>query len=244
MDPVDSPAAEAPGRLGTVLRRWLMGRATVVAAEALAGNFRLITLQGPGLKDVDWKPGQKVQIAMGSAFATRTYTPLEWDARAGRTRLLCHVHGNGPGSAWVRGVETGNECELLGPRSSLDVSGRTGPLAICGDETSFGLAHAIASQDRTRVLSCCFEVGDVRAGNTIVSFLGFDAVALVHRQADDRHVQEMEQWLGAHVAEATFVLTGKAATIQRLRQALKQRGVPSARVFTKAYWAPGKKGLD
>jgi hypothetical protein len=45
-------------------------------------------------------------------------------------------------------------------------------------------------------------------------------------------------------AGASFVLTGKAGTIQRLRQRLKQHNVASRRIVTKAYWAPGKIGLD
>ncbi|KGB24904.1 hypothetical protein ApDm4_1195 [Acetobacter pomorum] len=43
---------------------------------------------------------------------------------------------------------------------------------------------------------------------------------------------------------AVFVLTGNASTIQRLRQNLKSRGVPPTRLIAKAYWAPGKTGLD
>jgi hypothetical protein len=55
----------------------------------------------------------------------------------------------------------------------------------------------------------------------------------------------MEATLPAHIAAgATFVLTGKASTIQRIRQSLKQQAVPTGRILTKAYWAPGKTGLD
>jgi hypothetical protein len=46
------------------------------------------------------------------------------------------------------------------------------------------------------------------------------------------------------VTDATFVLTGKASTIQRLRQSLTRQAVSSRRIVTKAYWAPGKAGLD
>jgi NADPH-dependent ferric siderophore reductase len=44
---------------------------------------------------------------------------------------------------------------------------------------------------------------------------------------------------GAH-----FVLTGKASSIQHAGRVLKAVGVASSRVKTKAYWAPGKIGLD
>lgn len=57
-----------PGRLGKALLRLMMKRATVIATEQLADRFRLITLGGPAFKGVAWTPGQKIQVAMGSAF--------------------------------------------------------------------------------------------------------------------------------------------------------------------------------
>jgi NADPH-dependent ferric siderophore reductase len=41
-----------------------------------------------------------------------------------------------------------------------------------------------------------------------------------------------------------FILSGKAQSIQFVSRALKERGIPPRRLRTKAYWAPGKKGLD
>ena len=45
-------------------------------------------------------------------------------------------------------------------------------------------------------------------------------------------------------ADVRFVLTGQAQSIQRISRALKAAGVGSARILAKAYWAPGKAGLD
>ncbi|MBY0322009.1 MAG: siderophore-interacting protein [Reyranella sp.] len=126
-----------------------MKQATVVAAERLDERFRSITLEGAALAGVAWVPGQKIQLAMGTAFVARTYTPIDWDASAGRARILGFAHGVGPGSAWVRGIAPGDACDLFGPRSSVDARRLAGPLAVFGDETSIGLASALASQDRT-----------------------------------------------------------------------------------------------
>lgn len=239
------PAAKAPGRLSKMLLRLLMKRATVVATQRLADRFRLITLEGPALKGVAWTPGQKIQVAMGSAFLARTYTPIDWDAAAGRTRIVGYAHGDGPGSAWVRGVELGDECDLFGPRSSLDTRRLTGSLAVFGDETSIGLACALASHDRTRSLTCRFEIADGESGRQVLAQLGLDAATLFARSAGDAHLEEMEAALPALVAVgASFLLTGKAGTIQRLRRSLQQQAVPATRIATKAYWVPGKTGLD
>lgn len=233
-----------PGRISRTLIRLMMRHAHVVASEAIGEGFRLITLEGPDLRGAQWTPGQKIQIAMGSAFVTRTYTPIDWDSTAGRTRILGYAHGDGPGSAWVRGVRTGDECDVFGPRASLDLSRIEGPLALYGDETSIGLAYAAIHAAASRPVSCHFEVEDVAASGEAMTKLGV-AATLHARRADDQHVADMEESLAAHIeAGARFVLTGKAGTIQRLRQRLKQHGVPSARIATKAYWAPGKTGLD
>ncbi|WP_428686397.1 siderophore-interacting protein [Reyranella sp.] len=225
--------------------RLFMRHATVTAVETIADRFRLITLEGPALAGIAWTPGQKIQIAMGSAFVARTYTPIEWDPVAGRTRILGYAHGDGPGSAWVRDLEPGDACDIFGPRHSLDLSAVAGPLALLGDETSIGLARALLSHDRTGTIACLFEVDDVDASRRIMARLGLDDVTLFGRTEDGAHIEGIEAALPAlDAAGPTFVLTGKASTIQRLRLALKRRAVPATRIVAKAYWAPGKAGLD
>jgi len=235
-------AASARSGFGGVLRRLLMRPATVAANERIAGRFHLITLEGPALRDAAWTPGHKVQIAMGASFLTRTYTPIDWDAQAGRFRILGHAHGDGPGSAWVREAGPGAVCDVFGPRDSIAPSAESEPLAVFGDETSIGLAHALSAK---RLVTHHFELDDPLAGGAVLEHLGFAHATLFERRAADVHVDRMEAALAPLAAAgAAFVLTGKAGTVQRLRRALKPLGVASPRIAAKAYWAPGKTGLD
>jgi NADPH-dependent ferric siderophore reductase len=239
------PPPKAPGRLSQALTRLLMNRATVAAIEPLADRFRLVTLEGPALAGVSWTPGQKIQIAMGSAFTARTYTPMDWDVSEGRARILGYAHGAGPGSAWLEALQPGAQCDIFGPRASLDVGGMAGPLTIFGDETSMGLAHALARQDRARTVSCIFEVGDIESAKAVATRIGLPEAVLLTRTSDETHLDAMAVTLASRVAAGmSFVLTGRAAAIQRLRHGLKLHGVPPGRIATKAYWAPGKVGLD
>jgi len=240
----DRSPAKAPGRLSQALLRLLMRRASVVATDRLADCFKLITLEGPALQGVAWAPGQKVQIAMGSAFVARTYTPIAWDASIGRTCILGFAHGDGPGSNWVRGVEPGDECDMFGPRASLDLRRVAGAIAMFGDETSIALAYALVHQDQTRSVTCFFEVDDVEIYQDVLKRLEIGQATLFPKRNDDVG-DTMDASIPALAAAGThFVLTGKTTTIQRLRQSLKHHGVPSARILAKAYWAPGKTGLD
>jgi NADPH-dependent ferric siderophore reductase len=247
MQPAGSPKrapAKAPGRLSQALLRLLMRRASIVATDRLADRFRLITLEGPALQGVAWTPGQKIQIAMGSAFVARTFTPIEWNATIGRTRILGCAHGGGPGSDWVLGVEPGDECDMFGPRASLDLRRATGAIAMFGDETSIALAYALVHQDPARSVSCFFEVDDVEIYRDVLNQLEIGRASLFSKRNDDAP-EAMDANIPALAAAGTcFVLTGKAATVQRLRQGLKRHGVPSSNILAKAYWAPGKTGLD
>lgn len=228
-----------------MLRRIFMRRATVTACEQAAERFHLITLESPDFRGVEWTPGDKLQIAPGSAFVARTYTPIEWDSGAGRTRILAYAHGSGPGSDWARTLRPGDLCDVFGPRVSLDVSWVPGPVFMLGDETSFGLALAMRRQAWAATVEFVFEVDPVVGSRQVLDALDFGAWSALERREDDAHLAGIETRLPALAqSAATFVLTGRSTTIQRVRKALKGLDVPTARLMTKAYWAPGKAGLD
>jgi len=241
----DIPSRRQPGRLGRALIRLLMKPARIVEAESIADAFRLITLESPGFKGLDGTPGQKLQIAMGSAFVARTFTPIEWDAARGRIRLLGYIHGNGPGSAWVRDGKPGDACDVFGPRASLDAGRAGGTCVVLGDETSIGLACALSRHTRGSPAHCLLEVNDPAQVDAVLARLALDGVERFERTEHDAHLEQIEQRLTTLAAgTATFILTGRAPAIQRLRRALKNLGVPGNRLLTKPYWAPGKTGLD
>ena len=236
--------AQSAGALNRAVARMIAKQAKIIAVETLADGFVELALEASGFRDVAWTPGGKVQIAMGSVFETRTYTPIDWDVARGHIRIVGFLHGAGPGSAWLRGAKPGDTCHVLGPRHSLDVRSVAGPIAFYGDETSIGLAYAVSRQNAS---SCSyrFEASDPESLRQVTDTWGLRDVNVVARGVDDDH-------LGAWTAEvpalaaagATFILTGKAQTIQQLKAILKRAGVQSSRMVSKAYWAPGKLGLD
>jgi NADPH-dependent ferric siderophore reductase len=242
----DTPRPRQPGRLSRALTRLWMKHARVVEVEHVAEGFRLITLESPEFKSVQWIPGQKVQIAMQSAFVARTFTPIEWDAATGRTRILAYAHGVGPGSAWICGIKPDDECDVFGPRASLDVSHAVADTRVVfGDETSIGLAYALSRHSPGGHAACLLEVNSLPHAGNVITRLKLDRADLFERTQSDTHLAEIERRIPAlATAGATFVLTGKASSIQHLRRLLKALDVPTSRLQTKAYWAPGKTGLD
>ncbi|KXV54531.1 FAD-binding protein [Gluconobacter thailandicus] len=218
----------------------MMRSARVVAVTSLSPRFRLIELEGDDLKGVTWAQGQKVQLAVGRGLASRTYTPMAWDADVGRTRLLAFVHGDGPGSHWASGLRSGESCQFLGPRRSLDLADPDTPVALFGDETSFGMAATLGG-DAISV----FEASDIAESRVVLAAIGLGRAMVIERCAGDGHLAEIGSVLTRHAASGEqLVLTGRAPSIQRVSQDLKQGGLASSRIKAKAYWAPGKAGLD
>jgi NADPH-dependent ferric siderophore reductase len=238
-----NPAQQTKGFRKAILNL-LTKQVTVTETRAMGEKFKLFTLEGPAFQGTRWAAGQKLQIMLDSAFIARTFTPIEWDTLAGRTRILVYCHGNSSVGDTIRNLKVGDTINVLGPRPSLDINTTTAPLALLGDETSIGLAYAIQHQDPTRELHHFLEVSDYENTRTLLTQLKIERVELFEKQPTEKHLQQLEHRLTSLHCDTIFLLTGKASSIQKLRRTLKSLGTPNSRMLTKAYWAPGKRGLD
>jgi NADPH-dependent ferric siderophore reductase len=245
--PAPDANAQPLGRLEGAVTKLFTKPARVQALEDVADGFRLVTFAGDALRGVTWLPGQKVQLLLGG-WVQRTYTPLSWDAEAGVMQLLAYIHCVGPGSDWARALAVGNSAAIFGPRGSLDLSRLRRPSILFGDETSFGLAHALRfTAASARGVHLLLEVSSKSAASAALDAIGVSGACLVERSPDDAHLAEVDAIAARLFREhalAGGVLSGKATSIQRLGKHLRQLGMPRGQVQTKAYWAPGKVGLD
>jgi NADPH-dependent ferric siderophore reductase len=250
---------ERTSALVKTVRRWVMRSARISSVTALSDRFRLIELRGDALKGVAWTPGDKIQVAIGSGFTRRTYTPISWDATVGTTRLLVYLHGGGAGSQWASDLQPGDLCDFSGPRKSLDVSVLASDTILFGDETSFALAAAAAaaatatatatataySGMRQGETHCVFEVDDTVAAQAVIDRLGLRDASVIERQPAGVHHDVLFKRLAGFLSDdADFILTGQASAIRYLHHSLKLGGLPASRLRVKAYWAQGKTGLD
>jgi NADPH-dependent ferric siderophore reductase len=145
----------------------------------------------------------------------------------------------------VRHAGPGDERQVFGPRRSLDLAPlvqQAGPVVFFGDETSFGLVASLGSRDDVRAV---FEVGAIAESRNVLDALGVRPLALMERRTDDSHLAELQAAMSSPLSSDTrYVLTGKASSIRQVSRALKAQGVEARRIMAKAYWAPGKTGLD
>lgn len=244
----DIPNPRPRGALMALLVKWFFRQATVSQVDVLSEHFQRITLAGEALRGVSWMPGQKIQVGVGGN-ANRSYTPICWDTAAGETRILAFSHGTGPGAAWASTVQVRAACPFFGPRPSLDLDGsRDGRSFLFGDETAFGLALALcASLGGSGAVSLLFEVSSVEESKQVWQECSTQPAHFIARAVDDAHLDEVETRTLEIIDDwdpNCFILSGKASSIQRVRRALRSRGIAATQVKTKAYWAPGKTGLD
>lgn len=228
--------------VGGVLAKLKVHDVQVVATRELAPRFRLFELHSKSLKGAPWSPGDKLQLLLDAG--ARTYTPFAFDAERGTLSVLVFVHGDTPGSTWGRDAKESDALRVFGPRGSIALASLDAPVVFFGDETSFGCARALLDTHASNT-SFVFEVAEPDVATKVLGELGITGAQLVTRRDDDGHLVELERHLSdlaARTPRASIVLTGRAPAIQQLRSGLKARSLSTHK--TKAYWAPGKRGLD
>lgn len=233
--------------LSGALEKLLFKPVTITGVEAVGESFRLLSMQGVGFQGVKWIPGQAVQIFLGN-FTKRAYTPMSLDPDAGSACFLFYLHGKGPGSEWAASARAGNVCQVMRPKSSIDFTSFTESTLFFGDETSLAAAQALHRCRRQTVpTQYVFEVNSPAQTEKILRKFGLSQASLVRKREDGSHLAEVI----AHIAEQAariqslqWVFTGQARSIQSVQKGLKLAGVPLSRSKVKAYWSPGRIGLD
>jgi len=227
-----------------VVSRPLFRAARVDRVEDLTPRVRLASFTAEGLAPGSWRPGDKVQVRM-AGLTTRTYTPIATEGGADGFRIVGFVHGDGPGAGWVRGLEPGVEVAVFGPRRSIDCSRLEGRVVVVGDETSVGLAAAVAGVGGA-IVETLFEATDPDDVRVPAERLGLGVDEVVARQGGGAHLPALVELVAERLAggDATLVVSGDAATVAAVRRHLKDTGVRPARTLAKAYWAEGRRGLD
>lgn len=208
----------------------------MTSVERLGPHFVWIQVQGTREQAAAYEPGDKVQILL-PMDEVRTYTPIGWQAD-GQTSLLVYVRGESPASQWAEQLCVGDPLRFVGPGRSLPLP--EGPLSMIGDETSLAVtaAYQLARPD---AVQCAFE-SEVDL-TLVLKKLQLRPAMVVARQPGLEHCEALSTWAIERHGEsgAAVGLTGGPALLKTVRGQLRDAQVP---VKTRAYWAPGKTGMD
>jgi NADPH-dependent ferric siderophore reductase len=211
----------------------LLQRASVIACHDVGDGFRRITLKSSASTPA---PGTKLQLLLPSDDV-RTYSPIASE-HAGELVLLAWKHAGGPGARWASAVAVGSELHFAGPQRSLDLP--EGPVVIVGDETSVGVAASYAAA-RPGQVHAMLQASAPEALRAAAESVGLRPTQVVSRGETNGLVDAIVT-AHASVPNATLALTGGSALIVAVRDAVRARGIRNLK--SKAYWIPGKTGLD
>lgn len=237
--------------LGGWLGDRLLREVHVEDVQQVGARFRFLRVSAPWLGEAPLAAGDKVQVFLPE-IGTRTYSPFDLDADAGRFSLLAYLHGEAhgeapaaqgdtPGASWAKHLSAGARARVA-PGRSLPLQTLPRPLALFGDETSFGVARSLLAIEPAATVR--LEISSLDAVAEAAAALTLPRDGLISRRGDDGHLEEVARSLADATQQGgTVVLTGRARSIQNVRTLLRA-SAPGRRFAVKAYWADGKRGLD
>jgi ferric-chelate reductase (NADPH) len=223
----------------------LLRTTRVTEVNHLTSEFVQVELQADAFRGATWAPGAKLQMRpRRGTLLFRTYTPTRWDPDRGVTELIAFTHGEGPAADWFRHVAVDDVCEVFGPRKSIELNRVSERVVFVGDESSVGLACALRTV--TSRVSYVFEASDPAALRKALSDLQFAEECQVVARTPERSelLGHARQSADATADVFDLVVTGDAGTVHSVRRDSRHWPQAPRRVVGKAYWAPGRTGLD
>jgi NADPH-dependent ferric siderophore reductase len=223
-------------------------RGTLELNEPFAGRIRRLTITGPSLLGLDWRPGQHVRVHVGASEPGLLPGPLRtysvWDYRTDTIDLCVLDHGDGPGVRWARGVRPGQDVLFTRPTGTLVP--RPGPYHVfVGEETA-----SVAFGPLARALPVGADVHGVIEVDGPRDRLSLpDDVRWIYRDgapavASGTLVTEVTRLKLPDEPGIAYV-AGELRTVQAVRKHfVRDRGWPRRSVVIKPFWTPGRVGMD
>lgn len=216
----------------------------ITQVDHLNESLKKVRFEGD-LGSLSFTAGQVIEFRVTDRDY-RHYTPCLFDPAQNVCEVIFYLHGNGVGSAWASALKEGQELKLIGPGGKLAYREAFSTHFVFGDETSIGLLRCMGSEcgKRGHRLIGLLEL----APEHIRWQVGQDSDTMIVRASMESPAKRAMEMLKLRkhqyaVDNACFYLTGRAKSIQRLRDYLIKSGIPRKQILTDPYWAEGKKGL-
>lgn len=219
-----------------ILGPLILSKSKIVKIEDISDKLRILTIKGKSLKKANWIPGQKVTLKLNDKDL-RSYTPLSWNKEEGSFQTAVYLHNNGPLSRWASNIQLNSKVTVMGPRASLALENSIESFVFFGDETTFGLAHALNEAHK----------GKQKISFVLESYNIHEAKkALDHLKLSNSHlIQAGEIEAACNLILADFnnfhgnkkiILSGKQQNMVKIRQALLAAGLENKDITMKVYW--------
>lgn len=221
---LDTLKAQAARFLGHALH--------VVDVRQLSPNVRRITFEGPGLHGSSFEPGMKIKLGVEGVL--RSYTPSAVDPDKGTMDVIFHLHGPGTVALWASKATLQSTATFLGPAKSMARAPNAPWALFFGDETTLGLAHALA-HDTAGSLAGAIELAEVDRPS--IEALDLPLVAAIREGQPGSALLEAARATEVPDGDGVIWLSGHAGSVLALWKHFLDRGVPRAQLRVKPYWS-------
>jgi NADPH-dependent ferric siderophore reductase len=239
------------------LARRLLVRSSVTEVEQAAARMRRIRLADTRLASLPFTPGQQVRVMVtglspaaalrgGFRDLLRTYSVWNHDPAKNSIDLCVLDHGDGPGTRWSREVAVGDEVLFKGPEGKFVLHPAPYHLFV-GEDTAQVAFGAMLSVLPDAEVHGVIEVGD---DTDRLPLPRADQITWLsrHGATADRSASLIEALRSLRLpAEPGYAyIAGEATACAAARRHLvEERGWPGrSAISVKAFWTPGKRGLE
>jgi NADPH-dependent ferric siderophore reductase len=234
------------------LAKRLLKAATVRAKRMIAPNTFHLTLVGEQLKALAYTPGQHLRIFVGLDQQTelsdkvRTYSVWQYDSAEARIELAVCTHSTGIGARWVKSLLPGDTVYFSGPKGKFVVDHSADEYLLIGDSSALAHLYEIRrhlGRDKlvqgiiySAAKTDCFADLD---GSMPFPYYPFAADPVPELRALIRTYRQNSSGRGM------VYIGGESRVCVALHGYFrKELGWPVARIRSKPFWHPGKKGLE
>lgn len=220
------------------------GLRELVAPEPASSVRLLVPSPGSaGLVLPDWN-GNEFLLPGGERPSLRTFTPLRFDADAGRIELEIVRHPGGVVSGWAETAAAGDRVAISGPGRGWDLDPAVRTLRLLGDETALpAIGQLIEVVDPAVSIIADIEVESDAAIQELPGRAG--AVAAWHvrppDQAPGTTLVDAARAIGDVGADVHVWAAGEAASMQAIRKhCFDALGLPRSQTTVRGYWKPAR----
>ncbi|HEX8429169.1 siderophore-interacting protein [Hymenobacter sp.] len=134
------------------LAKQVLKRATITCVAPIAQHTYHLTFQGPDLADVQYTPGQTLNVFFDlsgpeAALRKRTYSIWQYNAEALTLELAVCTFSNGPGARWAQQCRPGDDVYFHGPGGKFILDTPTAfSYCLLGDVSALSHLYALRRQ--------------------------------------------------------------------------------------------------
>lgn len=218
-------------------------RVKVVDTEYINPQLKKIRFQGD-FRKLDFKLGYSILFRVNST-ETRHYTTSFADTEQGVMELIAHLHGDAPGSNYMKQLKPGDEIKMAVPAGQEHYDPNVKKQLVFGDETSLSLMVDFLPVLQQNGHQFQFYIELDEENKAIPKILGLENYTVFSKQdvfRSKEKIRELSLFKNDEWQNANVILTGNITSLQNFREILKDKR-HQRKIFVKGFWLEGKKGL-